>query len=70
MEELSIMKGKVKWYNVRQGYGFIAGEDGEDVFIHKSEIPFWTIFLNKGDYVEYMKEKTKYGLTATKLKIL
>ena len=64
------MKGEVKWYNIRQGYGFITGEDGEDVFIHKSEIPFWTIFLYKGDKNEYTKKITKNGIQATKLKIL
>ena len=64
------MKGKVKWYNIRQGYGFIEGEDGIDVFIHKSEIPFWTIFLNDGDEVEYLKEHSKKGLKAKNLRIL
>lgn len=64
------MIGKVKWYNIKQGYGFIKGEDGEDVFIHKSEIPFWTIFLNKGDQVEFLIENTRNGLKATNLKIL
>lgn len=63
------MKGKVKWYNIKLGYGFIQGEDGLDVFIHKSEIPFWTIFLTKGDKVDYMKEYTKKGLKAIEVKI-
>ena len=64
------MKGKVKWYNARQGYGFIQGQDGEDVFIHKSEVPFWTIFLEEGDKVEYIKEYTTKGLQAIQLKII
>ena len=63
------MKGTVKWYNIKQGYGFIEGEDGKDVFIHKSEIPFWSIFLSKGDKIEYIKENTKKGLIATNVKI-
>lgn len=64
------MKGKVIWYNIKQGYGFIEGEDGEDVFVHRSEIPFWTIFLRKGDEVQYTKEYTKNGFIAKDLKIL
>jgi CspA family cold shock protein len=70
MELYKIMKGIVKWYSIRQGYGFIEGEDGEDVFIHKNDIPFWTIFLRKGDEIEYTKENTKNGTKATGLKIL
>ena len=64
------MKGKVKWYNVKQGYGFIKGEDGEDVFVHKNEIPFWSIFLKQGEMVEYDKEIGIKGSRATKLKLL
>jgi CspA family cold shock protein len=64
------MKGKVKWYDIKQGYGFISGNDGKDVFVHKSEIPFWSIFLNAGDKVKFIPEKTVKGLKATKLKII
>lgn len=33
------MKGTVKWFNVQKGFGFIAGEDGKDYFVHGSQIP-------------------------------
>ena len=56
------MKGKVKWYNIKQGFGFIEGENDKDLFFHKSEIPFWSIFLNKGDKVEFL-EKTQKKLS-------
>jgi cold shock protein len=32
------MKGRVKWFNDAKGYGFIAAEDGTDVFVHFSVI--------------------------------
>ncbi|MHA1327411.1 MAG: cold-shock protein, partial [Promethearchaeota archaeon] len=29
-----MVKGTVKWFNSRKGYGFISSEEGNDVFVH------------------------------------
>lgn len=63
------MKGTVKWYNARKGYGFIQGEDGEDVFVHRTAIPMG-VFLNEGDRVEFEVEESDRGPKAANVKKL
>ena len=60
--------GSVKWFNDAKGFGFIATDDNEDVFIHHSEIQgegFKT--LEEDQRVEFTVEKTAKGLQATGL---
>ena len=57
------MNGHVKWYNTRKGFGFITGDDGKDVFVHRSAVPA-EVTLNEGDAVTYETETTERGLQA------
>lgn len=55
-------KGKVKWFNNQKGYGFIALESGNDVFVHHSAIQgegYKT--LQEGQEVEFEIEKGEKG---------
>ena len=63
------MKGKIKWYNYRKGYGFIEGEDGKDIFVHQTAIPLG-VQLNEEDEVEFEIEDTDNGKQAKNLKKL
>ena len=47
-------KGTVKWFNAEKGYGFITGEDGNDVFVHYSGLNMEGFkSLEEGQEVEF-----------------
>lgn len=58
-------EGTVKWFDDRKGYGFIEGENGEDVFVHFSNIQAAGFkSLEQGEKVFFDVEKTDRGLQA------
>ncbi|EME3559593.1 cold-shock protein [Enterococcus faecium] len=60
--------GTVKWFNADKGFGFITGEDGNDVFAHFSAIQgdgFKT--LEEGQTVSYDVEDGQRGPQATNI---
>jgi CspA family cold shock protein len=61
------MKGKIKWYNTRKGFGFIESEDGKDIFLHRSSVPA-EMRLNEGDKIEYEDEDSERGPKAVNIK--
>ena len=59
------MKGKVKWFNAEKGYGFITGEDGNDVFVHFSAIQAEGFkSLDEGQAVTFDLQQGNRGLQA------
>jgi CspA family cold shock protein len=62
-------EGRVKWFNEQKGFGFISRDDGDDVFVHYSEINvdgFKTLYEDQAVTFE-IKEGPK-GLQATNVK--
>ena len=65
------VNGTVKWFNGAKGYGFIAREEGEDVFVHFSAIQgdgFRN--LEEGQSVEFNVEQGQKGLQATNVAVV
>lgn len=60
------MEGKVKWYNVKKGYGFIAGDDGNEYFVHFTGLVKGTK-LYTDDVVSFDPVETDKGLQAQKV---
>jgi CspA family cold shock protein len=62
-------KGTVKWFNATKGYGFIAREKGEDIFVHYNAIEGNGYrSLDEGDQVEFEVGESSKGLQANKVK--
>ncbi len=65
------IKGTVKWFDPKKGYGFIRMENGEDIFIHYSEIDGEGYrSLEEGQTVEFEKAEGKKGPVASKLTVV
>lgn len=64
-------EGTVKWFNERKGFGFISQDDGEDVFVHFSEIDMPGFKkLEEGERVSFEVEEGARGLQAKNVKKL
>ena len=64
-------EGTVKWFSEKKGYGFIAQEDGPDVFVHHTGINgtgFKT--LQEGDQVTFDIEQGRKGPAAINVTVV
>lgn len=64
----TMTKGKVKWYNEVKGFGFIASEEGEDIFVHRTGLSSSYRGLQPEQEVTFEIEKGEKGLYATNVK--
>ena len=66
----TVPTGKVKWYDAERGFGFLASEDGDEVFVHASALPAGTETLKPGARVEFGVADGKKGPQALSLIVL
>ena len=62
------MKGTIIWFAPFKNFGFISGQDGNNLFIHSTALTKGAI-LKVDDLVEYTMEESERGQKATNVKI-
>ena len=62
------MKGSVKFFNRKKGFGFISGEDGKDYFVHFTALPKGT-YLNQNDEVSFDPGEGERGPKAENVQV-
>jgi len=63
------MEGTVKFFNLKKGYGFISGSDGQDYFVHFTQLPK-DAKLKTNDKVAFDIKETERGKQAQNVQIL
>jgi CspA family cold shock protein len=64
-----MLKGKVKWFDTKKGFGFIQSEDGNDVFVHYTSIQTEGFKnLEQGQEVTFDISEGKKGPQASNVK--
>lgn len=66
----TVPTGKVKWYDVEKGFGFLSQEEGEDVYVRASALPDGVEGLKAGQRVEFGMAAGRRGPQALSVKVL
>ena len=62
--------GRVKWYDVQKGYGFVTSDEGGDVFLPKTALPAGVDDLKGGQKIEFGVVEGRKGAQAMGVRLL
>jgi cold shock protein len=62
--------GKVKWYDVEKGFGFLSKDEGGDVFVRSGALPEGVATLKPGTRVEFGVAQGRKGEQALQVRVL
>ncbi|MGI8522117.1 MAG: cold-shock protein [Nocardioides sp.] len=62
--------GKVKWFSVEKGFGFLSQDDGPDVYVHTDALPDGVTTLTAGARVEFGIAQGRRGDQALQVRLL
>ena len=62
--------GTVKFFDDAKGFGFIASDEGDEVYLHVSALPAGIVSVKPGSRVEFSLFDGKRGAQATSVRIL
>lgn len=62
--------GKVKWFDAERGFGFIASDEGDEVFLHASALPVGVTAPKPGARVDFGVADGRRGPQALSVKLL
>ena len=62
--------GRVKWYSVEKGFGFISNEEGEDVYLASSALPTGVPSVKPGTKLEFSILEGRKGPQAMSVHII
>lgn len=62
--------GKVKWFDAERGFGFIASDEGDEVFLHASALPEGVQTPKPGTRVDFGVADGRRGPQALSVKVL